>query len=254
MWAIANGTPLSADRTWVRDRNGSEVWLVAVKGTFLVSEEGTLVVAPRQQPVRLAPVYVGEPGASSLRYDIDLVYKKPATDILVHGNAHATKGSTVTSTNVGFRVGNITKELIVFGDRVWKSTALGLVMTDPEPFERLPVIWERAYGGSADRERKVWDIRNPVGTGFISRRADAPGTKLPNVEHPDSLIRAWDDRPVPAGFGPIDRHWSQRAKYAGTYDAAWEDHRKPTSAERLRRPLSPMRSNGSAGKGLFAGW
>ncbi len=32
MWALTNETPYSAERTWVRDEIGREVWLVAVKG------------------------------------------------------------------------------------------------------------------------------------------------------------------------------------------------------------------------------
>jgi len=227
MWAIANDTPLSADRTWVRDRDGAEVWLVAAKATFLVREDGSLKLAPEQEPVRLVPAYLGAPGASGLRYDIDLVHRKVATDILVHGHAYAPPGARVAATKVGFRVGEIAKELGVFGDRFWRSTRAGLAMSEAEPFERLPVTWERAFGGYGDPERKTWDVRNPVGTGFAGSVEHAADAKLPNVEDLAALIRNWDDRPPPAGFGPVDRHWSARSVHAGTYDEAWAETRKP---------------------------
>ena len=231
MWAITNTTPLSADRAWVRDRDGSEVWLVAVKGTFLIRENGKMKLAQKQEPVCLAPVYMGKPGASSLRYDFDLVHRKLGTDVLVHGHALAPQSRAATRVSVGFRVADITKELIVFGSRFWRSSAIGMVMTDPEPFERIPVVWERAFGGSADPQRQTWDPRNPVGTGYVEKRTHADGIRLPNVEHPSALIRSWRDRPPPGGFGPIDRHWPPRAKYAGTYDEAWQNSRKPLVPE-----------------------
>ena len=31
MWQVDNRTPFAAERGWVRDRNGAEIWLVAVK-------------------------------------------------------------------------------------------------------------------------------------------------------------------------------------------------------------------------------
>jgi len=231
MWAITNDTPLSANRTWVRDRDGSEVWLVAAKATFLIREDGSLKLAPNQEPVCLTPVYFDEPGGSSLRYDIDLVHRKPGTDIFVHGYACAPASARVTSIRVGFRVGDVAKELIAFGDRVWQSSRGRVTMSEPEPFDRTPVVWERAFGGYGDPERKTWDIRNPVGTGFLSSVEFASGAKLPNIENPAALIRSWDDRPPPAGFGPIDRHWSPRSTYGGTYDEAWETRRKPLLAE-----------------------
>ena len=41
MWQIDNRTPFAAERGWVRDRDGAEVWLVAVKCTFDILPDGT---------------------------------------------------------------------------------------------------------------------------------------------------------------------------------------------------------------------
>ena len=87
MWQVDNRTPFAAERGWVRDRNGAEVWLVAVKCTFDIKPDGaTDVAADQPSPLRV-PQYNGEPGASSLKYEADLVLTKPTTDVTVVGQA-----------------------------------------------------------------------------------------------------------------------------------------------------------------------
>ena len=34
MWGIDNRTPFAVDRTWIRDSEGAEIWVVAVKATY----------------------------------------------------------------------------------------------------------------------------------------------------------------------------------------------------------------------------
>jgi hypothetical protein len=46
------------------------------------------------------------------------------------------------------------------------------------------------------------------------------GTVAPNIDYPG-------DPPRPVGFGPIAPAWLPRRTLAGTYDAAWEERRKP---------------------------
>ena len=73
MWALVNRTPFAADRAFVRDRDGAEVWIVAVKGTFTFNWDGSVEVAEDQAKVCLAPEHNGEPRASRLAYESDLV-------------------------------------------------------------------------------------------------------------------------------------------------------------------------------------
>jgi hypothetical protein len=47
------------------------------------------------------------------------------------------------------------------------------------------------------------------------------------------LLSSPRQRPRPAGFGPIAAHWLPRRRWAGTYDAAWEQKRKPLLPEDL---------------------
>jgi hypothetical protein len=128
--------------------------------------------------------------------------------------------------DVGFRVGTVQKLLRVSGDRTWR----GFGMSSPQEFTRMPLVYERAYGGvdsrSADPE-KDWEWRNPAGVGFAISRDNLTGSALPNVEYPDETVSSWTDRPRPAGFTPIGSHWQPRASFAGTYDDRWMRERQP---------------------------
>jgi len=226
MWQVDNRTPFAVERTWVRDRDGAEVWLVAVKCTFDIKPDGSTVIASEQPPVLRLPQFNGEPGKNSVRYDADLVRTKTTTDVIVVGHAYAPPGRAVTELDVGFRVGPVQKVLRVFGDRIWATSE----PSSPEPFTRMPLVYERAFGGidtqSATPERD-WEWRNPVGTGFAVARSHLTGRRLPNIEYPDELIRSRGDRPRPAGFGALGSNWQPRAGFAGTYDDTWMRERQP---------------------------
>ncbi|MGE5451959.1 MAG: DUF2169 domain-containing protein [Acidobacteriota bacterium] len=232
MWQLDNRTPFAADRGWVRDRDGAEVWLVVVKASFDIHPDGSLEVSREQPPVLAAPAHHGKPGHSSLRYESDLVLTKTTTDVIVVGHAHAPAGTAVTQLDVGFRVGPMQKVLRVWGDRVWGALGIGA----PQPFTQMPLVYERAYGGTDKQSAQPdqdWDWRNPVGVGYAVAGAHATGLPLPNIEYPDRLIRSWDDRPTPAGFGAIACHWQPRVSFAGTYDEHWMRTRQPLLAEDL---------------------
>ena len=226
MWQIDNQTPFAAEGEWARDRSGAEVWLVAVKCTFDIRSDGTTEIAADQPPVLRIPEHYGDPVGSSIKYDVDLVLTKLATDITVVGHAYAPAGRSETRMEVGFRVGPVHKVLQVTGDRTWGTMG----PTSPEPFTRMPLVYERAFGGadrrSADPQRDC-DWRNSVGTGFAVSRDNAAAIPLPNIEYPDDPVRGWKDRPRPAGFGPIGRQWQPRVSFAGTYDEAWTKNRLP---------------------------
>src|SRR5262249_43427032 len=119
MWALDNQTSFAAERAGARDRDGGELWLVAVKATYVIGPGGQLALLPEQKPVDLVPRYRGEPGASSLLSECDLTYPKPATDVILDGSAWAPGGGRASFVDVGAKVGPITKTLRVFGDRRW---------------------------------------------------------------------------------------------------------------------------------------
>lgn len=223
MWALTNQTPFAAERAGARSRIGEEIWIVVIKATFQILPDGTFERADQQEPVRLAPLYTGEPGKSSLLYDTDLVRTKPTTDVLLHGHAYAPGAEPTPEVEVILRVGPINKTLRVLGDRTWKSSFLGPKLSAAEPFTQCPLVYERTYGGTHD-EPVGSDPRNPVGTGFVANEKDLIGRRAPNIEYPNDPNR-------PAGFGPIAPSWSPRLGLAGTYDDVWQRTRKPLVPE-----------------------
>src|SRR5262245_6594138 len=140
MWQVDNRTPFAVERGWVRDRDGAEVWIVAVKCTFDIHADGSTWISHEQPPVKRVPEYYGEPGKSSVKYAEDLVLKKTTTDVIVVGHAYAPAGRRVTELDVGFRVGPVQKVLRVVGDRAWET----LGPSAPKPFIRIPLMYERA--------------------------------------------------------------------------------------------------------------
>jgi hypothetical protein len=226
MWQVDNRTPFAAERGWVRDRDGAEVWLVAVKCTFDIRPDGTTEVSQEQLPVLRIPEHYGEPGKSSIKYEADLVLTKTTTDVLVVGHAHAPAGRPVPELDVGFRVGPVQKILRVFGNRKWGPFG----PTKPELFDQIPLTYERAFGGVdflSEQPHRDWEWRNPLGSGFAVRKEHLVERPLPNIEYPNELINGWSDRPPPAGFGAIPGHWQPRVGYAGTYDDEWLKSRQP---------------------------
>ena len=232
MWILKNLTPFAAERTWVRDFDGAEVWLVAVKGSFLIQPDGTQILDTEQTEVSRVPEFAGEPGLSSLLCDSDLVHTKSRTDVLLHGHAYSPEGSPTTSVDVRLKLADVDKTLRVVGDRVIERglIGMGVQLSSPQPFTRMPITYEQSFGGTDQKDehpkRHGWEPRNPVGVGFGMYQDHVIGTPAPNIEHLKSSYADWRHG-EPAGFGPIARHWAPRVGLAGTYDEAWEKTRSP---------------------------
>jgi len=235
MWSLDNQTPFATERCWVRDKDGAEVWLIAVRGTFDIKADGTLEIAKEQEEVVMAPKFSGEPLCSSLINDTDLPHKKLTTDILLSGCAYAPKGQIIETLQVGIKVSNIQKILQVTGDRLWLDSSSGISLSQIEPFEKMPITYERAYGGidfsSDDPAEHIGEARNPAGIGFAKEVEQLIGKPVANIEYPDQLITDWRQKPSIAGFGAIASHWQPRVKLGGTYDEKWERTRQPLLAE-----------------------
>ena len=138
---------------------------------------------------------------------IDAGIPKACGEVLVVGHAYPPSGPA-PHCPVRVQAGPIDKTIYAIGDRRWRD---GLP-TEPEPFERMPLTWERAYGGEGFSA-------NPSGRGYAPEGVSP--ARLPNLERPGQLIATPRDRPWPAGLGPLDPMWAPRAQRAGTYDDEW---------------------------------
>jgi hypothetical protein len=227
---LVNATPFAAERLVLQDKAGRDVLVAVAKCTYAAGPRG-LRIADEQLPVQLGDTFHGEPGASSTALESDAVPWKPGTDVVAIGHAWAPRGQA-RELDVELAVGPVRRALRVFGERRWSEAAGAVTLTPPLPFERVPLVYERAFGGADlsapdPRDHEV-ELRNPVGVGLVARRSRAlDGTPLPNLEDPAALIGDPGDRPEPAGFGFIGRGWQPRAALAGTYDAAWSAERAP---------------------------
>ncbi|WP_164017815.1 DUF2169 family type VI secretion system accessory protein [Pyxidicoccus trucidator] len=214
------------------DEKGVETLYAVVKATFSLHGD-TLRVAEEQAPILAADEHWGAPETSSLKYASEAHLRKPGTDVVLVGAAHAPGGKPVSTCLVSVAVGPLKKVLQVFGERVWTGGLLSPGPSRPEPFVKMPLIYERAFGGlhvvDAKAGRVLGEPRNPVGRGFRGKSAASEmlGQPLPNVEDPGALIGSISDTPAPMGVGFVAPGWEPRRSFAGTYDEAWQRRRAP---------------------------
>lgn len=234
MFELINETGLPGQLLLGPDKDGYDVMTAVLKGTWRIEGERCV---PHEEPV---PIVAGDqhyedPESSSVRLESDLAPFKPATDVVLLGQAYAPRVGAKES-EVLFEVGSVSQRARVFGERYW-SMSLGVAKTHgPKPFESIPLRWEHAFGGAQPKDDgegfEGAEERNPLGTGFVKKRSGfVNGLRLPSFEHPKQRLKRPGQTPEPVGFGFVMRHWLPRRDYAGTYDAAWETDRMPLLPE-----------------------
>ena len=227
MWVVENNTPYKASGLWTRNKDGVHEWIVAVRATFDIPGGGNVVQAEEQQDPVITPEYKGEPGLSSVLYDMDMTLMKPTTDILLNGTAYAPGGRPSTEFIASMQVGTLQKKLRVLGNRWWEPTGFGTRPSSIHPVVQVPIEYERAWGGydttDPNPKNQKLDPRNPIGVGVAALPEYRATKPVHNFEYPSGLV----EKKGPAGFGAIDCYWSPRREYAGTYDKKWEEQRLP---------------------------
>jgi hypothetical protein len=130
----------------------------------------------------------------------DLFYRG-GIDLFLFGDAVAPQNKPVPRMDVKFRVGpTFQHTLSITGDRTWQKQKGKWVASAPKPFARMPLVKERAFGGT-----DVWDElpipypANPEGKGFRMFEENVEGTPLPNIEHPARLLTEWNQVPEYTG-------------------------------------------------------
>ncbi|MGK3981851.1 DUF2169 domain-containing protein [Sorangium sp. So ce136] len=209
---ILNLTPFAAFTVPWQVRPPRDSLTLVVKGTFdLVPGAPAAVAADQELPG--GDAHFDDDPSKSLRYPSDFAIFKPKADILMLGHAHR-PGAGEAAALVRLRFGDaLDRAVAAVGPRRWD--ALG-APTAPEPWDRIPLRFESAFGGAG------FDA-NPVGTGHGARAGGA----LPSLEQPDRLIRSTGDRPSPACFAPISAMWKDRFQKIGTYGDRWKKTRWP---------------------------
>ena len=233
MQITVNTTGIPAELTVSTDKDGREHCVVVVKGTFLIGPDGEATLAKTQEPFVYADIHYGDPGTTSIKYECDFAPFKPKADVIVNGHAYSPTGKPLKEMIVGLEVGHIKKYIRVVGDRVWTRGVFRLKPSRPVPFLKMPLGFDRAFGGSDRSHPKPkyqgTEMRNPVGVGFHKNPSSKAikGMPLPNLENPREPIHKWFHSPTPAAFGHLGRGWQPRVKFAGTYDDRWLKERFP---------------------------
>ena len=229
---LRNRTPHALAQFVDLDRTGAEHLVLVLKAEFLFPKGGRLEVAPPIEPPRPADVFRGDPAASSILGEAELVPLKPGTDILLRGSAVARRSGT-RAMDVLLRCGPVRKVVRVYGERRWRRSLMRKVASDPNPFDRVPLVWENAWGGTdttpEDEKNHGHEARNPVGRGYRAKGSNLPWEDelCPSLEDPRAPIGAPGRDGTPAGFGPVGRGWMPRREWAGTYDEKWIAERMP---------------------------
>lgn len=207
---------VTLDLTTVEERPGQKAAIVVAKLTFTVDRDGR-VSLDSDDPIPVLRADV-ETGAGILPADTD-EFLIDGVEVIVLGAAYAPGGRPVPELEVTLTMGERVHRAYVAGDRGWIGEGPDAVISPPAPFARMPMGYERAFGGTAE----VWlddhtcvpvpHAPNPHGRGFDPDAAVAslvealggpPGfprhqyvRRLPNLEDPRERITRWSDLPRP---------------------------------------------------------
>ncbi|MEZ4299501.1 MAG: DUF2169 domain-containing protein [Polyangiaceae bacterium] len=194
---------------------GKDVLAVIVKATCDLVPDGRATLREQADPPS-GDVHEGDDPMRTLRTPTDFVAFKPRADVVLTGHAYPPGGSSPAA-QVRFRFGHrkngFDRRIAVFGERRWTKAGVRLAPTAPRPFTKVPLVYERAFGGAGNE-------RNPAGIG-------AGTDALPQLEDPAHLVNAPSDTPEPACFAAVPALWPARWSKLGTFNAAWKKSRWP---------------------------
>jgi hypothetical protein len=205
--------------------------MVVAKATFSFDPMGR-VQLETQNPV---PLYASEVTTPLGVLPSDFLPRvDPKFEVVLLGKAYAKDGKPVPHRRVALAVGDVRREIDVYGDRQWNDRE---GFTAPEPFTEMPLVYARAFGGSFDvlidegSKLRVTDPTNSEGMGFdietymsdLGQALKAPEgypklldnvRPLPNLEHPDHPIKTCTDAPPPVGWAAVPPGMGLRHKWA----------------------------------------
>jgi hypothetical protein len=224
---LVNNTGYAAAEAVLMDTDGREVFLVVAKASFRWQPDGSLQPIEPAPPVVSTDLFAGPPATSGLLVAGEQTLPKPRVDFLIQGEI--VRDTPTEQVDCTLEIGNrLVKSVRVFGDRHWRHGAGGsMVPSRPRPFVRMPIEWQRSFGGADPDDPSCLDRRNPIGRGVRRRVATLEGHPVPNFEDPAAPILDAHKPQAPVGWGPIAPHWQSRSELAGTYDARWQAERFP---------------------------
>ncbi|HSU57806.1 MAG TPA: DUF2169 domain-containing protein [Bryobacteraceae bacterium] len=263
-----------------KDDRRRDVFCVLLKRTYDI-HSGYAMRAEHDRPLRPVDVYYdsGDPETCSVQYENDLSPFKIATDVVAVGTVHAPGNKPTQMLDAAVHVAEHCKTIRVFGDRqCFYNADAAPSVTDPLPFTRMPMRYERAYGGTDASSIPDFPFaypRNHLGCGFVMKNSveSVHGLKLPNFEDPFDLLtperivvgepEGWWSQPMPQSFGWFQRTWYPRCSFVGSVpgfvdpDAVVREEqlglvpkRQFALARQFKLPSFDIRFNNGASPGL----
>jgi hypothetical protein len=224
--------------------------VVLAKRTYTLASGRPCGLAPEQLPIRMTPVF-DEKRDNLFIADVETYPWKHLTDVVVRGHVYAT---SKIPTRAEVIVPPFSKSLSVQGDRRCLRGSDGRVrFSDPEPWDKIPLEYDRAYGGRdrwcEARRGNGWsqlapytqggaDVqaynpfvypRNRHGRGYLVEATPEALDELvlPNIEDPADLLtperlaaghpHAWHKMPLPAGTTWFPPAYFCRGAFLGMY-------------------------------------
>ncbi len=236
------------------EREDGRYAVVLAKRTYKI-ERGRCVLAPpdEQNPLCFQEIpyaTVEPPMVSPIIAADESMGFKLATDLIIQGSAYAYDNKT-RKTTAAVKFGNVERTIAVHGPRYGEFDALGKPrFSEADPFEDIPLRWDRAYGGFdliAFKRRGVPWInsknpkpdfhplattpyhypRNPCGSGYLLELDEESfsGLRIPQLDHPSSRVTperiavkapdGWMRGPLPAAWDFQPLNFFPRCAYLG---------------------------------------
>lgn len=249
---LINQTPAQALAFRQFDGDGGLVCVVSARADFTHCHDASLVLSKTQKPFQYQDVFEGDPHATNMLVQSDLVPEKPGTDVTYIGTSYAPENKHKRAWTAEVQIGErLHKRLLVTGPRQWtpvvrrnwkkrfsfgsKPVLVGWKLSEPEPVRLVELGWDKAFGGTNVRMRPDDPNQdaykdNPLGPGLLTIEQQEFENCVPahQLDDPDTPVLDWRVLEGSAhGFGPIPPWWGQRQQYVGTYDAEWLEKRHP---------------------------
>lgn len=223
MFNLWNRTNWAAGIYPTHTHRSEPVFAIAVKAGFAIdTTTGTLKPLSKPPAIEITDRHQGEPMKTSLVAASETSPPKALAEYYVL-NAKAlppAPDATVMEVIVALTAANgktHTKTLRILGKRTWKGMGALPTISKPDLLRALALDYEHAFGGvdaKAHPKQEKFYPRNWIGKGFVNEGRKCIGIELPNIEVAP-FIKSPEDRPAPAGFGPLAGFWSPRLEAQG---------------------------------------
>jgi hypothetical protein len=210
------------------DTDDRRFMVLALQATFAIRSGAALEPARDQPDVVAADEYRGDPQTTSLLRAGVIATYKPSSDVTVEAIARSPEPKAEWP--VRLQVGAIASSLRVRGPHEWRhDDDQGWTKSEPEPCKEVPIVYERAFGGSFHIDGElVEETRNPVGTGFLpDELEDHSPRPAPQIVATDEPEHEAGGVYRPRGWAPIPSYFSPRREHIGTADETWRKTRWP---------------------------